>query len=116
MSAPYKCHRPERVFDRKLFQAYRKRRGWNIDIAGAVTDINKWTISRYEKGENLPPLHRFQALADAYELDPFEVCEVLKLFPVPKDLLRQFRAACRREGKTPLQVVMEFMKVYAGLV
>jgi hypothetical protein len=60
-----------------------------------------------------PLLHRFQAISRGYGLDPFQVCELLRLQPVPNVLLRKFRSACREEGVTPLQALPDFMSVYS---
>jgi len=62
------------------------------------------------------PLDVFQKLCKLYELDYFEVCELLWLKPIGQDFIVCFRAACKKEGKTPLQVLFEFIKVYSDLL
>jgi hypothetical protein len=59
-----------------------------------------------------PMLHRFQAICVSYGIDPLPVCELLRLLPVPRNLLREFRQAYREEGVTPLQALLDFMRVY----
>jgi hypothetical protein len=45
--------------------------------------------------------------------DPFQVCELLRLPPVTRDMLRKFSSTCREEGVTPLQKLLDFMRVYS---
>jgi len=107
-------------FDCRALRRLRKELGLSLKEAEAATGVPWQTINHYEQGRDFkknnrgrhPLLHRFQAVCSGYGLDPFQVCELLRLQPVPKDLLRKFRSACREEGVTPLQALLDFMRVY----
>jgi transcriptional regulator with XRE-family HTH domain len=99
-----------------------------------MIDIRKLREFRQEKGLTLAELGRntgyfdlgplelgkrstlnvtiFQRLCQELALDPFETLELLKLWPVPAKTVIRFRAACKREGTTPLQALLDFMEVY----
>lgn len=101
-------------FDTRLLRDLRKQRRWNLDLAGQAAGIPGFTIGQYEAARQFPPPHRLRALCLGYELDPFEVCELLRFYPVPRGLLRKFRTACKQEGKSPLEVLLEFIEVYVN--
>jgi CRISPR-associated endonuclease/helicase Cas3 len=48
-------------------------------------------------------------------LDPLEICDLLKLRLIPDEILKNFRAACARGGKKPLDALVEFMRVYTEI-
>ena len=64
----------------------------------------------------LPRLDTFVLLCQALNLDYFEICELLYLQPLPGDVVRGFKAACREAKKSPLQVLYELMSVYADSI
>lgn len=101
-------------FNNRLLKELRKQRGWNLDLAGQATGIPGHTIGMYEAARQFPPPHRLRALCLGYELDPFEVCELLRFYPVPRGLLRKFRSACKKEGATPIATLINFIEVYVN--
>jgi transcriptional regulator with XRE-family HTH domain len=101
-------------FNNRLLRELRKQRGWNLDLAGQAAGIPGFTIGQYEAARQFPPPHRLRALCLGYDLDPFEVCELLRFYPVPRGLLRKFRAACRKEGTTPLETLLNLIEVYVN--
>jgi len=101
--------------DLKLLRIFRKRMGWNAFEAAERIGMGKFTFCRWEKGENLPPFLRFREICRAFQLDPFEICDLLKFELIPKAILRKFRAACEKDGKKPLDAVIEFMRVYSEI-
>lgn len=108
-------------FDYRLLRRLRKEKNLQLKNAEAVTGVPWQTIGHYEEGRDFkknnrgrhPLLHRFQAICVGYGLDPFQVCELLKLKAVPRDLLKDFRQACLKEKTTPLQALLDFMRIYS---
>ena len=39
---------------------------------------------------------------------------LLRFYPVPLGLLRKFRAACKKEGVTLLETLLNFIEVYGS--
>jgi len=83
---------------------------------GRLLGIAPGDYFHYESGGVTLPIYHFRKLCILWNLDLFEIVELLKLFPVKGDYLAVFRGACRKEGKTPAQVLLEFIKIYAGLI
>lgn len=108
-------------FDCRLLRRLRKEKNLQLKNAEAVTGIPWQTINHYEEGRDFkknnhgrhPMLWRFQAICKGYSLDPFQVCELLKLSSVPRDLLQDFRQTCEQEQTTPLQALLDFMRIYS---
>jgi len=73
------------------------------------------TIHKAEHGKRVS-LGLFKRFCEVLWLDYFEVCELLYLKPIPLNVIKAFRASCKKEGKTPLQVLYEFIRVYSNLV
>lgn len=62
----------------------------------------------------MPQLHQFKKLCELYELDPFEICELLWLKIFDAKDLEDFREACKRCEATPKEELKTFLKVYAN--
>ncbi|RJR35566.1 MAG: XRE family transcriptional regulator [Deltaproteobacteria bacterium] len=112
--APQRKPSQNYYFNNRLLRELRKQRGWNLELAGEAAGIPGFTIGQYEAARMFPPPHRLRALCLGYELDPFEVCELLHFHPVPRSLLRKFRAVCKKEGVTPLETISNFIEVYVN--
>jgi DNA-binding XRE family transcriptional regulator len=101
--------------DLKFLRIIRKRLGLNAFKAAEQVGVGRYTFCRWEKGENLPPLPRFKQICKIFQLDPFEICDLLKIELIPRAILRKFRVACERDKKKPLEAVIEFMRVYSAI-
>ena len=78
-----------------------------------LSKISKSTLSGYEHGHSVPPLHRLIILCRIYALDQFEVMELLRLPSFEKGLIKRYRSACLEEGVTPVDALKDFMVVYS---
>jgi len=107
---------PDHVLNLRKVKAHRVKRGLSISELARRLQVSNDSLTCWEKGRNVMPLDVFQKLCNLYELDYFEVCEILWLKPIGLDFITCFRVACKKEGKTPLQVLLEFIKVYADLM
>lgn len=107
---------PDHVLNLRKVKAHRVNRGLSISELARQLEVSDNALSAWEKGRLVMPLWVFQKLCNLYELDYFEVCEILWLKPIGLDFIVCFRAACKKEGKTPLQVLFEFIKVYSDLI
>lgn len=107
---------PDHVLNLRKVKAHRVNRGLTISELARRIQVPISSLSAWEKGKTMVPLEIFQKLCTLYELDYFEVCEILWLKPIGLDFIVCFRAACKKEGKTPLQVLFEFIKVYSDLI
>lgn len=107
---------PDHVLNLRKVKAHRVNRGFSISELARRLQVSHESLTHWERGKNVMPLDVFQKLCNLYELDYFEVCEILWLKPIGLDFIVCFRAACKKEGKTPLQVLHEFIKVYADLI
>ena len=107
---------PDHVLNLRKVKAHRINRGLSISELARRLQVSNNALADWEKGRNVMPLDVFQKLCNLYELDYFEVCEILWLNPISLSFIVCFRAACKKEGKTPLQVLFEFIKVYSDLL
>ena len=74
----------------------------------SLSRIPKSTLHDYEHGRIVPQLHQFKKLCEVYQLDVFEIMELLRLNFMEKRDLKSFRTTCRAEGVTPAQALNDF--------
>ncbi len=119
MSSKYspKQRRPAAAYilDQRKLMAFRERAGLTLAEVEALSAIPKSTLHDYEHGRIVPQLHQFKKLCGVYQLDIFEIMELLNLKFVEHRDLKTFRTACRYKGLTPAEALREFMLVYAHL-
>jgi transcriptional regulator with XRE-family HTH domain len=104
---------PAPVFwDGKKFRKFRERIGLNKVETTRLTGISGVALLSYEKGETAPSAYHLSVLTRLFSIDPLELGELLRLDYVTPGELRSFRTACAREGKLPLEVMRDFVRVY----
>ena len=110
-----KLHRPAAVsiLDQRKLKEFRKRKGLSLMKVAKLSKISKSTLSGYEHGHSVPPLHRLIILCRIYALDPFEILELLRLPTFEKGLIKRYRSACLEEGVIPADALRDFMLVYS---
>ena len=110
-----KLRRPAAVsiLDQRKLKAFRKRAGLSLMEVATLSKIGKSTLSGYEHGHSVPPIHRLIILCRIYALDQFEVMELLHLPIFEKGLIKRYRSACLEEGVTPAEALRDFLLVYS---
>ena len=103
---------PLYVFSGKKLRLFRERAQLSLTQVSEQTMIAISSISDYECGKIVPQLHQFKKLCELYELDPFEICELIKLRVFDPRQIKEFREACKRCDATPKEELNNFMKVY----
>jgi transcriptional regulator with XRE-family HTH domain len=104
------------AFDRWQLKRIRDRLGLSLGQVQKMTGIATSSLWDYEHGKIVPQLHQFKKLCEAYTLDPTEVCELMRFKIYEAALLRNFRQACKVQGKAPAQIFYELMMVYVDNV
>jgi transcriptional regulator with XRE-family HTH domain len=102
------------MIDFRKLREFRIGRGLTQSELAARADYTYDSISGIERGLKDPSLLHFQNLCKALQLDPIELMDLLKYWPIPYKLLRRFRVACKREDTTVLQALIDFMEVYCA--
>lgn len=100
------------ILDQQKLLAFRERTGLSLTKVQELSGISKSTLSAYENGHAVPPLHRLIVLCQIYDLDLFEVTELLRLNVIQVKMLKAFRSACKKDNTTPLQAIKDFVLVY----
>lgn len=101
------------ILDQRKLMAFRERAGLTLAAVEELSRIPKSSLHDYEHGRIVPQLHQFKKLCEVYQLDVFEIMELLRLNFMEKRDLKSFRTTCRAEGVTPAQALNDFMLVYA---
>ena len=104
------------AFDRWQLKKIRERLGLSLGQVQKMTGIATSSLWDYEHGKIVPQLHQFRRLCSVYKLDPTEVCELMCYEIYDAALLRNFRDACKVQGKAPGQIFYELMVVYTDNV
>jgi len=103
-------------FDPRKLRRARERLKLQKKEVERATDIPAQTIYGIEAGLAPPSAYHLHLLVKLYGLDALEVAEILKINLATPLELKMFRAACAREGKTPAQVIADFVRVYPEVV
>jgi transcriptional regulator with XRE-family HTH domain len=101
------------ILDQRMLLKFRQRLRLTLTEVEGMSGIFRSTLHDYEHGRIVPQLHQFKKLCSIYELDIFEIMELLNLKFVENRDLKTFRAACQYKGLTPAEALREFMLVYA---
>lgn len=106
---------PVYVFNGKRLRKIREQLQLSLIQVSQLTGIAISSLSDYECGKIVPQVHQFKKLCEAYELDPLEICELIKIkISDPRDI-KEFRQACHRYETTPLQAFRDFIVDYANM-
>jgi transcriptional regulator with XRE-family HTH domain len=101
------------ILDQRKLLGFRERVGLTLAEIEVMSGIPKSTLHDYEHGRIVPQLHQFKKLCEVYQLDIFEIMELLRINFIERRDLKSFRNACRNEGVTPAQALRDFMQAYA---
>ena len=101
------------ILDQRQLMAFRERAGLTLQKVQELSGISKSSLSDFEHGRIVPRLHQFKKLCKIYQLDIFEIMELLRLNFMEKKDLKNFRTACQNEGETPADALKAFIIVYA---
>jgi transcriptional regulator with XRE-family HTH domain len=101
------------ILDQRKLKEFRKKAGLSLMEVAKLSKISKSTLSGYEHGHSVPPLHRLIILFRIYALDLFEIVELLRLSLFEKGLIKRYRSACFEESVTPLNALRDFMLTYS---
>ncbi|MEW6385923.1 MAG: helix-turn-helix transcriptional regulator [Thermodesulfobacteriota bacterium] len=102
----------EHYFDLRKLRKHCRRRGLNGSALGRLLGLSPGVMAYYLRGGGPLPLYWFRQVCAALELDPLEVCELLRLPVLDWGEVNRFRAACRRAGTTPFQALQDFLTVF----
>jgi transcriptional regulator with XRE-family HTH domain len=101
------------VFNLKKLREFRHRAGLSLKDVEEATGILASNLSALELGHLVLQFHKIQELILLYQLDVFEVLELLRLRLIDPKLLRAFHRACKRHGTTPVEALNDFMIVFS---
>jgi transcriptional regulator with XRE-family HTH domain len=104
------------ILDGRLLKEFRKRAGLSLPKAAELSGISASILCGYEHGRGVPMIHRLKILFRIYEMDFVDLLELLDLDGIERKLLKAFRRACLKDGKIPLNALIEFMRVYSHAV
>lgn len=106
---PLPCY----VFSGKKLRLFRERAQPVLTQISEETRIAISSNSDYECGETVPQLHQFKKFCELYELNPSEICELIKLEVFEPRDIKEFREACKQCDANPKKKLTTFLKVYA---
>lgn len=104
------------VVNKEKFKEFRLRAKLTLRQVDAATGIKPPNLSDFEHGRLLLPWPRLRKLMHQYDLDLFEIHDVLRLRILDPKLLQEFRRACRQVGTTPAQALHDFLLVFTAEV
>lgn len=93
-----------------------KERGVGVSELARRIDRDSRTVSDYCKGIAWPTLPVFRAICLELKLDYFEICEIMRVPVIPMGDVISFRAAAKKRGMTAVEVMREFIYLYADLI
>jgi transcriptional regulator with XRE-family HTH domain len=100
------------VFNLKKWREFRLRTGLSLKDVQEATGIRSSNLCDFERGRIILQFHKLKELIRLYELDVFEVLDLLRLRLLDPKLLRDFRRACQRHDTTPGEALNDFMLVF----
>jgi transcriptional regulator with XRE-family HTH domain len=104
---------PELHFNARKFKEMRMMRGYSrVEMARRLS-VSSSSLASIENSETNITVRIFRKICEGFTLDPLDIMELLRLKPIPLNLVIRFRAACKREGTTPLQAMIDFMEVFS---
>jgi hypothetical protein len=111
---PAKLKRPpaHRTIDLKKLVSFRCRRGLTLAQVQELTGIPRSTLCDFEKGRIVLNLHKIKVLVELYELDFFEVLELLRFRVLHPSYIRLFDEACQRSGCAPREALENLIVRY----
>lgn len=103
---------PAKLWDGRVLKKKREKLKLSLLALSNLIGIDDDNLRKYEKNMAIPLILTLRTLINAFALDVLDLSELLRLehFP-PWDLLR-FRETCQQEGRTTLEVLQGFIKVY----
>jgi transcriptional regulator with XRE-family HTH domain len=112
----YQCpFSPDEVLDLRRLRAIRQNKKLSLTELGEAIGIRGSYYRAMELGKVHMRLWQFRRLCILLDLDPLEICELLRLPVVNRRDIPNFRAACRRLGTTPAQALADFLKTFIRL-
>jgi transcriptional regulator with XRE-family HTH domain len=106
---------PDEVLDLRRLRAIRKSKKLSQAALAEALGIIHGYYGPMELGKVHMRLWMFRRLCIILDLDPLEICELLRLPTVNRRDIQNFRAACRRLGTTPAKALADFMKTFIRL-
>lgn len=104
-----------RTLDLKKLVAYRRRQGLTLTQVQELTGIPRSSLCDFEKGRIVLQLHKIKALIELYELDCFELLELLRFRVIHPSYIRLFHEACQRSGASPQEALEDLIvRFYLG--
>lgn len=114
MIRPY-LFSPAETLDLRRLREIRRDKGLTLAAVGQGMGLSGGRYGGLERGETHMRLYQFRQVCILLDLNPLEVCELLRLPVINRLDARNFRAACRRMGTTPAQALADFLKTFIRL-
>ena len=112
----YQCpFSPDEVVDLRRLRTIRQSKKLSQAAMAEALGITTGYYGPMELGKVHMRLWHFRRLCIILDLDPLEICELLRLPTVNRRDIQNFRAACRRLGTTPAQALADFLKTFIRL-
>jgi transcriptional regulator with XRE-family HTH domain len=74
--------RPVYLFRGQRLRIIREKLQLTLSQVAQMTGIATSSLSDYEGGKIVPQVHQLKKLCEAYNLDPLEVCSLIKYAPL----------------------------------
>ncbi len=104
------------VINLRELKKFRRRAGLTMRGVQEAIGLSPSSLSNFENGNIMLPWPRLRELIHQYDLDLFEIYDVLRLRLLDPKLLREFRRACRKVDTTPAQALRDFLLVFTAEV
>jgi len=100
------------ILDLRRLREIRRGKGLTLDAVGRAIGLSGGRYGAFERGADYMRLWHFRQVCIVLNLDPLEICEILRHPVINRRDMEHFRAACRRLGTTPAQALADFLKVF----
>lgn len=115
MSPNRRLYAPHEAINLKRLREFRQAKGFTIAAIAKAMGIKPSTYRMMETGRNSLLLYHFRQICILLDLNPLDICEILRLPIINRNHVRNFRAACKRLGQSPSQALEYFMVTFAQL-
>jgi len=109
---------PYSYFNRNLLIQFRRRCGLTQEALAKEINLVRGGYAGYETGAIVPSLHAFRQVSLSLDLNPIELCDLLRLNPLGLDYQTRVRfvRVCKQQGLTPMGALRELIKAFSNYV
>ncbi|MEM4721781.1 MAG: helix-turn-helix transcriptional regulator [Candidatus Methanomethylicaceae archaeon] len=110
-----RLYAPHETINLKRLREIRRAKGFTIAAIAKAMGISPSNYRFIETGRNNALLYQFRQLCILLDINPLDICELLRLPILNRQLIRRFNSACKRLGQSPNQALQDFMLTFSEI-